>query len=120
MTKSGISINVTGGAANFGNVSQGDRNDLRSGDQALNAQVETAMKTFDAALDARLAERPDDQDQIEALRRDVAALQAEIAKKPEGAMSRIGAAAKQIYENYKWAGPLLKTLFAVIVPGLAL
>lgn len=71
-------------------------------------------------LDARLAQRPDDRQQIEQLRADLSELKAAIETKRKSRWGTIGEAAKVLRETYDWAAPLLKTLFAVIIPGLSL
>jgi hypothetical protein len=117
MTKGAIDITVSGGNANFGNILQGDANQLSAGSLSISAQIDEAFAQLIASLDGRCVQQPHEQAQIEALKAELAALQ-EAAKtgKPTG-WGSIAETAKVLYERYGWAGGLLKKLFGLLVPG---
>ena len=108
-----LKINVSGGNAIFGNVSQGDQNTEVATNQGIAAPTDQAFADFFAALDKRSAQA----DQIAALREQVTALQAALDQGRTDKLGSVVKAAKEIYEKYGWAGDLLKKLFELVVPG---
>ena len=120
MNGGGININITGGGAQFGNLQQGDHNTATVGSQTLSVEAAQAFAEIGAALDARMVAQPDDRQQVEQLKADLAELKTSVETKQKSRWGTIGEAAKALHETYGWAAPLLKTLFGVLIPGLAL
>lgn len=112
MSKKGISINVSGGTAAFGNVVQGDGNTLKA---SQDIKVEASEAAFAACIEeigAIQAQAGISQDQVTALTEALAELKAEVDKK--GPVAHIAKLAKHIYEQYAWAAKPLGALFAVL------
>lgn len=117
MTKSDISITVSGGNANFGNVVRGNGNEAIAGALSISTQAEEAFAELIATLDARRFRQPEQRAEIEALKTELAELQAAAKIGKRTRWGSVAETAKVLYERYGWAGGLLKKLFVVLVPG---
>lgn len=107
MSKAGISINVSGGSANFGNINQGDKAQL-SNDQVISVKAPD-IERFYQLLETLVG-------QHKASREEMTGLKLEIAQLLEAnynvdAVDR----AKQIYEKYAWAATPLKALLGSVL-----
>lgn len=108
MSKGNIKINVSGGNANFGNISQGDSNTLES---SQNISIEaTDLEVFYSALQKISRKKNVSDEQLESLRQEVAALSEKVAD------NDVVAKIKALYEKYDWAIKPLEKLLSVIMP----
>ncbi|HEY2903122.1 MAG TPA: hypothetical protein VGL59_21245 [Polyangia bacterium] len=120
MSGRNFTINMSGGAATFGNVVRGDKNQV-------SAQQRDWAQTVDAAFargagDARhLGQQLGvSEEQVAALLKDVRALKAlAAARPPEVAKPGLGERLEQLGEKFAWATPALKTLAETILPKVA-
>ncbi|WP_088329401.1 hypothetical protein [Lacimicrobium sp. SS2-24] len=103
MTKGNIYITVSGGAGTFGNISQGDHNQLST---TMQEAVQQFHHNLDELKHAQLATA----EQVENLKQDVEAL----LQRPQqqGMLEK----AKALYETYSWAIDPLRKLFSVMCP----
>ena len=102
-----IKISVSGGNAQFGNVTQGDGNTLQSSWQSWCNQE--GLQSFDTALDEIQAEGRATAEEVAELRSRVGAL-AE-SKDKDSLISK----ARDLYEDYAWAAEPIKKLFALLL-----
>lgn len=115
-----VNINVSGGNANFGNVVQGDDNQVSAEQRDWVQTVEAAFAT--CAQDARsLGEGLGvTNDQIAALLRDVESLKAAAAATPANEdKPTLAERLKRMGSKFAWAVPVLKMLAEKIVPKVA-
>ncbi|WP_187429338.1 hypothetical protein ROLI_039680 [Roseobacter fucihabitans] len=110
MTKSGITINQSGGNAVFGNVSQGNKN--KNVATSSMTVTETAFREFFEEIETLRAKAAVSDQEAAELSEKVAVLEKELGEKGPGAL--ISMAAKQLYENYGWAAKPLGRLFGLV------
>lgn len=115
MSNGKITTNVSGGSVSIGNITQGDRNVVGLQSSAL----DSAFGAFFSEI-ARLAATSDHSDsEVTALRADICRLQ-ESLRTSEPSKESLVDKARRLYEKYGWAAGALKSLLAVVVPGLSL
>ncbi len=107
MSKSGININISGGAAVLGNISQGDGNHLDNNQTSHIDSVE--MQQFYRALESLVADNQAQQADYLALRADMQQLLKQ--SPPEGTAEAL----KVLYEKYAWAATPLKALLGAVL-----
>lgn len=112
MSSRGISITIGGGNAQFGNVSEGDGSSLRAD---LSQNVAGAFADLDRELVQAAISGQAGDEAVDALRKEVAALQSAIAEGRTSGSS-IGQTAKRLYQNYGWAIEPLRKLFLFLAP----
>ncbi|HAZ94261.1 MAG TPA: hypothetical protein DCW94_01015 [Porticoccaceae bacterium] len=108
MSPADIRINVSGGSANFGNVSQGDHGDIRV-NQSIQFEQNDVDRFYQAVTELAKQKGISDSDYLR-LRNRVN----QLVKDPSqpGIMVTI----KGLYEDYAWATKPLMALFAAVLP----
>lgn len=107
MSKSGININVFGGSAAVGNVSQGDSNQLHA--YQTNHIEDDDFDRFYKAIDNMVANKTVPRAEYLALKAEVEWLQ--LHPSPAGVIGSI----KALYEKYAWAATPFKALLGVVL-----
>ena len=107
MTKGNISIEISGGTASFGNISQGDNAKLIA-EQATTVESDE-LANFYQAVEALMQHQGVSAVEYEALRQDVAKMLDAPAESAD-AVQR----AKTLYERYAWAAAPLKVLLDAV------
>lgn len=103
MKKGNINISVSGGAADFGNVVQGD-------DNKISSVSERALEDFHCSLASLQKQNVVNSDQIEKLKNEIDSIIKD--RHDLDLMDK----AKLMYERYSWAIAPLQKLFKVILP----
>ena len=116
MTTEKLSIIISGGTSNIGNISQGDNNYSIVQSQAIKMEAEQAFSDFFNALEKLFIPAHINEEQIASLRRDVYSIKESLQRESTSEKS-LAQIAKSIYKNYGWAADILKKLFHIIVPG---
>lgn len=113
MSNKGISINVSGGTSNLGNVVQGDGNTVTSHIEMAGGLTAEDFAKLRADLDALAAEKQVAYAEMRDLQGQLDDLEAMMAS--NGPVEAISRTAKSIYDNFGWAaaplGAMLKVLF---------
>jgi hypothetical protein len=117
MSNGKLSIDISGGTSNFGNISQGDGNTNIIKSQKLDTRSEQAFADFFQELEKRRANEPGSARQLDALKEEVSALKTALQQGQATKKKSFGEMAKALYEQYGWAGGALKKLLGVVVPG---
>jgi len=108
MTKSGIHINVSGGSAAVGNISQGDNNQLDA--HQSNSIAAADLVQFYTAIEALSRQGGT------VLTADYLALKAEVESLAKQQPDRdVVDRLKGLYEKYAWAATPLKALLGVVL-----
>jgi uncharacterized sporulation protein YeaH/YhbH (DUF444 family) len=108
MSKSGIQINVSGGNAVVGNISQGDNNQLDT--HQSNNIAATDLEQFYTAIEVLAGESS------KVSTADYLALKAEVESlTKQSTNTDIVDCLKSLYKKYTWAATPLKTLLGVLV-----
>jgi len=108
MSKGDVKINISGGNANFGNVSRGDYNNLES-TQEISFELGN-IEEFYSAIQNISNDKNVDLREVEKLKLEVEALAKKINDKD------IASKIKALYEKYYWAIDPLKKLFSMALP----
>ncbi|WP_100635311.1 hypothetical protein [Marinomonas sp. ef1] len=103
MSKGNINITISGGSGKFGNIVQGDNNNMSS-------TTKRALEDFNSDISDLLRVGKVTEDQIESLKREVDLLTQ--VNNDKDLVDR----ARALYEKYSWAIDPLKKLFAIILP----
>jgi hypothetical protein len=117
MSEGKINIAISGGNANFGNVTQGNHNTSSVQSQTITGQAEQAFTEFFAGLEECRSRNDQQATQIDALKDEMAALKAALEQNPESRKGSLLDKAKALYDKYGWAAGLLKKIFVVLLPG---
>jgi hypothetical protein len=117
MSNGKLNIVVSGGNANFGNVSQGDANTNVVESQKIDARAEQAFAEFFQELERRRASEPTTTRQLDALKEEVSALKTALQQGQTTKKKSLSETAMALYEQYGWAGDLLKKLLGLVIPG---
>ncbi|MDR7121980.1 hypothetical protein [Rheinheimera soli] len=103
MSKGNINITISGGSGEFGNIVQGDNNNMSS-------TTKRALEDFNSNISDLIRTGNVTEDQIESLKREVDLLAR--GNNDKDLVDR----ARVLYEKYSWAINPLKKLFAIILP----
>ena len=105
MSKSSMHINVSGGNAVIGNISQGHGNQMHA-EQEISLTAEQ-LEYFYQALDELIADKKIAREDYLALKNEIKQLQ------QRGAQSTVGASLEALCKKYAWAAVPLKALLGL-------
>ena len=107
MSKGDIKINISGGNAEFGNISQGDNSNLKYVKKTSFSPE--SIEEFYTTIQEISRAKSIDVEQLESLKNEVESLRSN----PED--QDFVLKAKELYEKYSWAIDPLKKLFSMVL-----
>lgn len=108
--KGGISINVSGGSASFGNVSQGNNNTNFTGHVSVEASVAPLFDDTSQAIEQYRDIPEVSMEEVAQLRDELRALKAMVCSDDEQEKAKAGGFLTQLKEQYSWAANALSSL----------
>lgn len=108
--KGGISINISGGSASFGNISQGDSNTVLSGHVSVEAQVAPLFDETSRVIEHLRPNRGVDIEEVAQLRDELRQLKSMVCSDDNEQKAKASGFLANLQEKYAWAASALSSL----------